>query len=239
MMNQSDLQLKINCVTVAGIVMMAVHLGAIADVQASSDADYNFLIKADWHNCQQISTDYQEVYAFETPSFYINICQKGNAYFYSGEAKQRDTSSIFMTATPLGHSRGFQAKNGNVSYVVILPFPPERNLEPSTLNPEEAILTIKRNDRLVAIESSLNKYCQQSETIPIASFPQIDGQINQNNSSYQVFNQLAMVSQAQDLGGDLFPSQPEDILPAEIFHSNSHFDFYRIDGELHRLVTCN
>lgn len=38
---------------------------------------------------------------------------------------------------------------------------------------------------------------------------------------------------------DLLASQPENFLPAEIFHSNSRFDFYRIDGELHRLVTCN
>lgn len=234
-MNQSDLPLKINCATVGGIVMMIVHLGAIANVQAS-DADYNFLINADGHNCQQISTDYQEVYAFETPSFHINICQKENAYFYSGEAKQSNTSSIFIPATPLVHSRGFQAQNGNVSYVVILPFPPERKLEPSTLHPEEAILTIKRNDRLVAIESSLNKYCHRSNAIPIANFPQTTEQINLN---YRAFNQLAMVPQPQDLSRDLFFSQPENILPAEIFDSNSHFDFYRIDGELHRLITCS
>ncbi|MFM2312169.1 MAG: hypothetical protein RLZZ04_1445 [Cyanobacteriota bacterium] len=236
MMNQSDLQLKINCSTVAGIVMMVVHLGAIADVRASSDADYNFLTNAGGHNCQQISTDYQEVYAFETSSFYINICQKGDVYFYSGEAKQSNTTSIFIPATPMAHSRGFQAKNGNASYVVTFPFPKTSNPEPSVLDPEEAILTIKRNDRLVAIESSLNKYCHQSDTIPIANFPQANDQTDLN---YQVFNQLAMVPQSQELGRDLFSSQPENILPAKIFHSNSHFDFYRIDGELHRLVTCS
>jgi hypothetical protein len=236
MMNQSDLQLKINCATVAGMVMMIVHLGAIAEVQASSDADYNFLINADWHNCQQISTDYQEVYAFETPSFYINICQKGNAYFYSGEAKQSNATSMFIPATPLSHSRGFQAQNGNVSYVVILPFPPKRNPESSTDDPEEAILTIKRNEELVTIESSLNKYCHQSATMPIASFTQAADPIDLN---YRAFNQLAMVPQSQELGKDLLVSQPENILPAEIFHSDSHFDFYQIDGELHRLVTCN
>jgi hypothetical protein len=236
MMNPSALQLKINCATVAGIVMMIVHLGAIAEVQASSDADYDFLINADWHNCQQISTDYQEVYAFETPNFYINICQKGDAYFYSGEAKQSDTTSIFIPATPLAHSRGFQAQNGNVAYVVILPFSPKKNPESSTVAPEEAILTIKRNRQLVTIESSLNKYCHQSATMPIASFTQATDQIDVN---YRAFNQLAMVPQSQELGRALFSSQPENILPAEIFHSNSHFDFYRLDGKLHRLVTCS
>ncbi|NJL51645.1 MAG: hypothetical protein HC930_04480 [Hydrococcus sp. SU_1_0] len=134
MIKQSNIQLKLNYPTVAGVVMMVIYLGAIADVQASSDADYNFLLNPDWHNCQQISTDYQEVYAFETPSFYINICQKGNAYFYSGEAKQSNINSMFIPATPLAHSRGFQAQNGNVAYVVILPF-----LQGEAQNPQLSI----------------------------------------------------------------------------------------------------
>lgn len=226
MINKSGIQNEIKLVAMVGIILV-IHLGAIADVQAASDADYKFLIDSDWRSCQQISPDYQEVYAFETPSFYVNICQKDNVYFYSGEAKQSDNSSVFMTATPLEHNRGFQAKNGNVSYVVILPFPEKRNLEPSILDPEEAILTIKRNDRLVAVESSLNKYCHQSEAI---AFDRI--KLNQG------LNQLATIPQ-QDMSRDLLSRQPEKILPAEIFHSNSHFDFYRIDGELHRLVTCN
>lgn len=52
-------------------------------------------------------------------------------------------------------------------------------------------------------------------------------------------NQLATIPQQYDAGLNLLASQPENFLPAEIFNSNSHFDFYRIDGELHRLVTCN
>ena len=227
MINKSGIQLQINCVSAVGIII-GLHLGAIANVQATSDADYKFLINSNWRSCQQISADYREVYTFETSSFYVNICQKDDIYFYSGEAKQSDNSSIFMTATPLEHNRGFQAKNGNVSYVVILPFPDKQNLEPSALDPGEAILTIKRNDRLVAVESSLNKYCHQSKAI---AFDNI--KLNQG------LNQLATIPQQQDISKDLLSSQPENFLPAEIFHSNSHFDFYRIDGELHRLVTCN
>jgi hypothetical protein len=234
MINQSNIQLKLNYSSLAGIVMMVIHLGAIAAVQASSDADYNFLLNPDWHNCQQISTDYQEVYAFETPSFYINICQTDNAYFYSGEAKQSNTNSIFIPATPLKHRLGFQAKNGNVAYVVILPFPEERNLEPTALAPEEAILTIKRNDQLVAVESSIHKYCRQSKVIAIANFPQTFDQIKLN---HQAFNKLAMIPPSKDFGRDLFSSPPANIL--EIFHTNSRFDFYRLDGELHRLQTCS
>ncbi|NJK55944.1 MAG: hypothetical protein HC939_08065 [Pleurocapsa sp. SU_5_0] len=227
MINQSGIQLQINCISAVGI-MIGFHLGAIADVQATSDADYKFLINSNWRSCQQISADYREVYAFETSSFYVNICQKDDIYFYSGEAKQSDNSSIFMTATPLEHNRGFQAKNGNVSYVVILPFLENRRLEPSHLDPEEAILTIKRNDRLVAVESSLNKYCHQSNAIAFDNIKLNHG-----------LNQLATIPQQQDISKDLLSSQSEDFLPAEIFHSNSRFDFYRIDGEIHRLVTCN
>ncbi|MEO1690624.1 MAG: hypothetical protein AAFR63_03705 [Cyanobacteria bacterium J06631_6] len=72
-----------------------IYLGAIAlcssvgitSVSASADADYSFLIDSNKHSCQQISFDYHEVYAFETASFYINICQKDDVYFYAGEAK--------------------------------------------------------------------------------------------------------------------------------------------------------
>ncbi|MFM2304246.1 MAG: hypothetical protein RLZZ135_1656, partial [Cyanobacteriota bacterium] len=113
-------------------------------------------------------------------------------------------------------------------YVVILPFPAKQNFEPSALDPEEAILTIKRNDRLVAVESSLNKYCHQSNAIAFDNIKLNHG-----------LNQLATIPQQYDAGMNLLASQPENILPAEIFHSNSRFDFYRLDGELHRLVTCN
>jgi hypothetical protein len=227
MINQSGIQIKMNYATAAGMIIV-IYLGAIADVQAASDADYKFLTNSDWRGCQQINPEYQEVYAFETSSFYINICQKDQVYFYSGEAKQSDTNSIFMTATPLEHNRGFQAKNGNVSYVVILPFPDKQNLEPTTLDPEEAILTIERNDRLVAVESSLNKYCHQSNAIAFDNIKLNYG-----------LNQLATIPQQQDTSKDLLSSQPENFLPAEIFYSNSRFDFYRLDGKLHRLVTCN
>jgi hypothetical protein len=233
MINQSGIQIKMNYITVVGMLTV-IHLGAIADVQATSDADYKFLTNSSWRGCQQINPEYLEVYAFETSSFYINICQKDQVYFYSGEAKQSDTNSIFMTATPLEHNRGFQAKHGNVSYVVILPFPNKQNLESATIDPKEAILTIKRNDRLVAVESSLNKYCHQSNAMPRASFATAFDQIKLN----QGFNQLATIPQ-QNIEKHLLSSQPETILPSENFHSNSHFDFYRIDGELHRLVTCN
>lgn len=216
---------KIYCTIVRRIVF-AVGLGISSNVWASSDADYSFLINSDWHSCQQISTDYQEVYAFETDSFYVNICQKNNLYFYSGEAKQKDTNSIFIPAVPLDDNRGFKAINGNVSYVAILPFPDRGEVKFS--KPNEAILTIKRNGRLVKVESSLNKYCHQSEAI---AFDNIE--LNSQSS-----DRIATIPQQQDIGNSLLSTQVKTI-HREIFNSDSHFDFYRIDGKIHRLATCS
>ncbi|MCC0177294.1 hypothetical protein I4641_09930 [Waterburya agarophytonicola K14] len=217
--------------TVISIVNVAVHSLTIAHALASSDADYNFTTTSDWHDCQQIDSAYQAVYAFETNSFYVNICQKEDAFFYSGEAKTSDLSSIFIPAYPLENGSGFKAKNGNVSYWIILPFGGKNNLNSDLSEPTEAILTIKRNDRLVSVESSLNKYCHQSETALVWDTIELQP----HNS-----NRVATIPRQQDIGWEFFVIQQGDrLLPAEIFNSDSRFDFYRIGGELHRLTTCN
>jgi hypothetical protein len=215
--------------TATGMITITYPLTAIANVIAAADADYNFLVTSDWYSCQQLGKEYQEVYAFETASFYVNICQKDNVYFYSGEAKQSDQSSIFIPAYPLENQQGFQAVNGNLSYLVLLPFEEPTNIKSSTSKPAEAILTIKRNGQLVAVEASLNKYCYQSETA--ISFDNIE-------LESQDYHQIA-TSQQQDLGWNLSSIEQNTLLPAEIFQPNSQFDFYRINGELHRLTTCN
>ena len=225
MIKQSVIQTEINHAILVGAAI-AINLTAVAKVRAS-DADYNFVIESDWHSCQQISTEYREVYAFETPSLYVNICQKDNIYFYSGEAKKSDANSIFIPATPLKDNRGFKASNGNVSYVVILPFSLQTSIENAT-HPEEAIITIKRNDRLVSVESSLNKYCHQPEAI---AFDNIE--VDPDS-----FNHLAAVTQ-EPISFELSNNHTDTLLPPEIFDSNSRFDFYRIDGKLHRLATCS
>ncbi|MGL6344385.1 MAG: hypothetical protein ACRC80_35210 [Waterburya sp.] len=203
----------------------------------SADADYSFLVTSDWYSCQQLGAEYQEVYAFETTSFYINICQKDNVYFYSGEAKQSDQNSIFIPAFPLKNQQGFQAVNGNLSYLVLLPFQESSELKSSPLKPAEAILTIKRNGQLVAVESSLNKYCDQSET----AIKRLDESlIALDNIELESQNSLHIpISQQQGLGWDLLSLKHNEPLPVEIFQSNSRFDFYQIDGELLRLTTCS
>lgn len=222
----------------------------------SSATDHTYLVTPDWHTCQQISKTYQEVYAFETSNFYINICQKGNFYFYSGEAKQSNLNSIFIPAHPLENGTGYQAQNGNVSYVVLVPFTNKTSQKSSDLSPSEAILTIKRNEQLVSVESSLDKYCHQSNTA--IAFDSIE------QSSYNT-NQIATIPEQWDVASDMLAIPKSDgqsprgaerfpvdsrfnagwprnvlsrhLLPA-IFNSNSRFDFYQVGGELHRLTTC-
>ena len=223
MIIQSVNYLKLDRATITGMVLV-INLGAVTSVRASSDADYNFSLDSDWHNCQQINADYQEVYAFETPSFYVNICQKNDVYFYSGEAKQSHANSIFISAIPLEDKRGFLAQNGNVSYTVILPFAQD-SLESSPLNRGEAILTIKRNESLVSVESSLTKYCQSADAI---AFDEM--KLNSAPSS----DRVATIPGQQDIGSDLLPATNSE----RQFAADSRFDFYRLNGKLHRLMTC-
>ena len=232
MITQNDKHsVKLIGISSATVATMAVALQPLvaSSVLASSDADYSFTLTSDWQNCQQISSSYQAVYTFETASFYISICQQDNAYFYLGEAKQQEDSSIFIPADPLDNGSGFQAKNGNVSYLVLLPFAQQNNLTENP-KPKEAILTIKRNDRLISVESSLNKYCRQSETTIVWD----NIELEPHNS-----NQWANIPNARHTGLDFSLSEQGDrLLPTKVFDSNSQFDFYRLGGELYRLTTC-
>ena len=221
--------------TVVAIALSNVGSEAVA----SSDGNYSFTIASQWHDCQQIGSSYQAVYAFETATSYVNICQKDNAYFYLGEAKQNNDpkgvyplqNSIFIPAYPLENRRGFKAENGNLSYWIILPFVQKDSLSADNSEPLEAILTIKRNNRLVSVESSLNKYCHKSETEIVWDTIELQPR----NS-----NQVATIPQQQDIGSKFSMTAKSDrLLPSDRFNSDSRFDFYRIGGEIHRLTTCN
>jgi hypothetical protein len=138
---------------IAASPLKIVELEAYADTLVSSDADYSFVLTSDWRHCQQTGGEYQEIYAFETPSFYVNICKKGNLYFYSGEAKQGDINSIFIPAYSIDNGQSYQADNGNLSYYV-------------EILPDTETLTVERNNRPILREKAINdnsKSCQNVE----------------------------------------------------------------------------
>ncbi len=209
---------------------------AIANNPNAPSADYLFMITSDWRDCLEIGREYQEVYAFETASFYVNICRKGDRYFYSSEAKQEGVGSIFIPAYPLESGRGYQADNGNVSYLVLLPFARKIGNESLTGGisplPSEAILKIERNNRLVLLESSLTKYCQQSDR-PIA----FDPHNSTSNNSDRLATILPQLDTSELL---LFQHQnSDDSLWQKPLNSDRRFDFYTVEGELHFLTTCS
>jgi hypothetical protein len=121
-----------------------------ADTVSASRADYSFLVTADWRNCTQMGEEYAEVYAFETPSYYVNICRKGDRFFYSGEAKQGYINSIFLPAYLLEDGHTYRADNGNLSYLI-------------AMTSAEGILRIERNGHQIAVERSLSQNCHQAD----------------------------------------------------------------------------
>jgi hypothetical protein len=116
----------------------------------TSSTDYIFLINSDRQSCQQMGEDYQEIGAFETNSFYVNICQKDNNYYYLGEAKTGNINTIFLPANALAPGEMYRASNGNVAYIV-------------TILANKAILTVERNGEQVAIENSLEPQCDRTQ----------------------------------------------------------------------------
>lgn len=119
-----------------------------ADTIAASNSDYSFLVTADWRNCTQMGKEYAEVYAFETPSYYVNICRKGDRFFYSGEAKQGYINSIFLPAYLLEDGHTYRADNGNLSYFI-------------AMTSSGGMVSIEQNDRQIALERSLSQNCHQ------------------------------------------------------------------------------
>ncbi len=184
---------------------------AIADTITASETDYIFLVTPDWHNCQQIGSAYQEVYAFETPSFYVNICHNGDRFFYSGEAKQGNINSIFLPAYPLKNGRGYQADNGNISYLILVP-------NSTKINPQstEKLLAVERNGQTVLVESALK---------PANSCIQLNYPLalnTQENLNYDL-NQLGTIPAQLNLNNK--SSNYKLNLSSEIFSLNSRFSF--------------
>lgn len=113
-----------------------------------SNTDYTFIVDKLWYGCQHFGETYQEISTFETANFYVNLCQKGNNYFYSGTAKNRSVKSNFIPAYITDKLNTYQADNGNTSYIV-------------KINSTEATLIIKRNGNTVIVESALLPNCPQ------------------------------------------------------------------------------
>lgn len=69
-----------------------------------------------WRLCRQLGEGYQEIYAFPTPSYYINICELNGEFYYIGQSRQT-ANALQLPARPI--SRGtFFAERGSFNYAV-------------------------------------------------------------------------------------------------------------------------
>lgn len=76
------------------------------------------LLVSDWRICQQMGQGYQEVYAFETQNFYINICHLNGSFFYHRQSKINPRDTIFLPATIVFGGDYYQATDGKTVYLV-------------------------------------------------------------------------------------------------------------------------
>lgn len=114
----------------------------------NSSTDYSFIVDRLWYGCQHFGKTYQDISTFETANFYVNLCQKGNQYFYLGTAKNKSVKSNFIPAYATNELNTYQADNGNVSYIVEI-----KSTEPT--------LIVQRNGKTVIVETAFSPNCPQ------------------------------------------------------------------------------
>jgi hypothetical protein len=117
---------------------------------AASSSDYSFLVTSDWRTCTQLGKEYAEVYAFETPSYYVNICRQGERFYYSGEAKEGYINFIFLPAYLLEDGHTYRADNGNLSYFV-------------AMTSSGGMVSVEQNGHPIAVERSLSQNCHPTD----------------------------------------------------------------------------
>ena len=69
-------------------------------------------------DCQKINPVYQEVYSFETESYYINICQIEDSFYYYRQSKQDPQNQLLIPAQAVFGGDVFQATDGKTNYFI-------------------------------------------------------------------------------------------------------------------------
>lgn len=75
-------------------------------------------LEAKTKDCSAIDSAYQHIYGFETESYYINICQLDNEFYYHRQSKLDSSSSLILPATSVFRGSVYQATSGKVTYFV-------------------------------------------------------------------------------------------------------------------------
>ena len=85
---------------------------------ANKDDNSRLLIAQNSNFCQQMAEGYQEVYAFETQNFYINICRYNQKFYYYRKSKQNPNNTLFLPANNILNGNVFQAIDRGKTYIV-------------------------------------------------------------------------------------------------------------------------
>lgn len=68
--------------------------------------------------CKQVNTEYQEIYNFETESYYINICQSNEDFYYYRQSKTDPNDTLLTRAKSVFGGNVFQATDNKTIYFV-------------------------------------------------------------------------------------------------------------------------
>lgn len=84
----------------------------------SNNNNLQLLLAQNISFCQQLAKGYQEVHAFETQNFYINVCSHKQKYYYHRKSKQNPDHSILLPANSILNGNMFQAIDRGKTYIV-------------------------------------------------------------------------------------------------------------------------
>lgn len=76
------------------------------------------LLAQNFNLCQQIKKEYQEVHAFETQNFYINVCRHKQRYYYHRQSKHNPNHSLLLPANTILNGNMFRAIDRGKTYIV-------------------------------------------------------------------------------------------------------------------------
>ena len=92
--------------------------GPIPNLHSADRHQNPLLVAQNSSTCQQLSSQYAKVYAFETQSFYISICQTEDNYFYYRQSKLKPQETLLLPANIVFGGDVYQAVDGKTIYFV-------------------------------------------------------------------------------------------------------------------------
>lgn len=113
--------LGIRITWIVGVVLSLVQMSKqVADACqiVNSGNKSQFLLAQNLSFCQQLRKDYQEVHAFETQNFYINVCRHKQKYYYHRKSKQNPNHSLLLPANTILNGIMFRAIDRGKTYLV-------------------------------------------------------------------------------------------------------------------------